>query len=296
LTNNNDNIPVWKRPEEKNNNGKIIPFKQKKTETYDAFEGQAGIHKKLRQKKEMERKRAVSAFMRVVMIVGGIILFFVLLIGILAYAYKIETVVVEGNIHYTESEIRDMVITDTLSQNSLYLNLKSKYTDPGEIPFIEDMEVTVTSPHEIKITVYEKTLAGYITYLGKVMYFDRDGIVVETDDNVPDDIPEVLGLDFSSVVLYDKLPADNDDIFDLILNITLLLEKYSLDAKAIYFDNVYDIFLFIGDVKVSMGEGDYLEEKFIHLSGIMPNLEGKSGTLRMEDFTPDSSSVTFEAE
>ncbi|MDE6944115.1 MAG: FtsQ-type POTRA domain-containing protein, partial [Lachnospiraceae bacterium] len=81
--------------------------------------------------------------------------------------YTVTTVHVEGNIHYTNEEIMEMVMGGAYGDNSLLLSLK--YRDKGieNVPFIEMMDVTVEAKDTIRITVYEKALAGYVTYLGR---------------------------------------------------------------------------------------------------------------------------------
>ena len=79
--------------------------------------------------------------------------------------YTVRTVYVEGNVHYTEDEIMEIVMSGPLGDNSLYLSLK--YRDRGiqDIPFVDVMNVSILAPDTIKITVYEKALAGYVKYL-----------------------------------------------------------------------------------------------------------------------------------
>ena len=94
--------------------------------------------------------------------------------------YTVTTVYVEGNVHYTNEEIMEMVMGGRYGNNSLLLSLK--YQDKGitDIPFIQTMDVAIEAKDTIRITVYEKALAGYVSYLGRYVYFDKDGIVVET--------------------------------------------------------------------------------------------------------------------
>ena len=97
-------------------------------------------------------------------VMGGMALF--LLIGLLAaYSYVIAnytvtTVYVEGNVHYTNEEIIDMVMEGRYGNNSLLLSIKYKDKSLVGVPFVEKMEVSVMDPHTIKIEVYEKALAG----------------------------------------------------------------------------------------------------------------------------------------
>lgn len=44
--------------------------------------------------------------------------------------YTVRTVYVEGNVHYTEDEIKEIVMSGPLGDNSLYLSLK--YRDRGD--------------------------------------------------------------------------------------------------------------------------------------------------------------------
>ncbi len=210
--------------------------------------------------------------------------------------YKVTTVYVEGNIHYTNEEIIDMVMGGKYGDNSLILSMK--YRDQGidNIPFIETMDVTVESNDTIRITVYEKALAGYVSYLGRYVYFDKDGIVVETSEEETRGIPQVTGLTFDHVILYEPLPVEKPEIFDEILNITQQLSKYSLVVDKIYFDKDYQVTLLFGDVKIALGSNTDIDEKIMKLQYILPDLEGKRGTLDMRELREDMKNYSFELE
>lgn len=208
--------------------------------------------------------------------------------------YKVTTVYVDGSIHYTNEEIMDMVMEGRLGDNSLYLSLK--YRDKGveNIPFIEMMDVSIEARDTIRITVYEKALAGYVRYLGRYVDFDKDGIVVETSEEETAGIPQVTGLSFDHVILHEPLPVDNPDLFNEILNITQQLAKYSLTADRIYFDSTYQVTLSFGDAKVALGENVDIDEKIMLLQSLLPNLMGKSGTLDMREYSEDTKTYSFE--
>ncbi len=210
--------------------------------------------------------------------------------------YKVTTVYVEGNIHYTNEEIIDMVMGGKYGDNSLILSMK--YRDQGieNIPFIETMDVTIESNDTIRITVYEKALAGYVSYLGRYVYFDKDGIVVETSEEETRGIPQVTGLTFDHVILYEPLPVEKPEIFDEILNITQQLSKYSLVVDKIYFDKDYQVTLLFGDVKIALGSNTDIDEKIMKLQYILPDLEGKRGTLDMRELREDMKNYSFELE
>lgn len=208
--------------------------------------------------------------------------------------YTITTVYVEGNIHYTNEEIIDMVMDGKYGHNSIFLSLKYRDRGINDIPFIETMDVSIEAKDTVRISVYEKAIAGYITYLGRYIYFDRDGIVVETSEEETAGIPQVTGLVFDHVILHEKLPVENQEVFGNILNITQMLDKYSLSVDKIYFSPDYQVTLIFGEAKVAMGDSNDIDEKINALQSLMPDLEGKKGTLDMREYTEDTKMISFE--
>lgn len=219
------------------------------------------------------------------------------MLGILNFAFyyfTVKTVIVDGNVHYSDEEIQEMVLGGKLGKNSLYLTLKYRDKQIEDVPFIESMDVDIVSNDTVKITVYEKTMAGYVEYMDKYFYFDNDGTVVESSDIRTLGIPQIKGLEFDHIVLLEKLPVEDENIFNHILDISQLMDKYGISAQQIYFDRDYQITLYFGDAKIKLGGTEYIDEKIMKLKMILPNIEGKKGVLRMENYTPDSSGVTFE--
>lgn len=208
--------------------------------------------------------------------------------------YAVKTVQVDGNKHYSAEEIKAMVMTGYLGDNSLYLSMKYKNKGIEGIPFVETMDVMVQSNDTIRITVYEKALAGYVQYLGRYMYFDNEGVVVESSKVSTKGIPQVTGLKFDHIILHEKLPVENDQIFQNILTITKLLNKYDVLCDRIQFDSSYHVMLGYGSVKVNIGALDNLDEKLMQLPQILPSLAGEKGTLDLQNYTADRKSVSFE--
>ena len=171
--------------------------------------------------------------------------------------YTIETVYVEGNVHYTE-------------------------------------DVDILSPDTVKIIVYEKALTGCVRYLDTYIYFDRDGYAVESSAVRTVGVPQIVGLRFDHMVLGEKLPVEDDGIFNSILVLTNLLQKYSLTPDKIYFNREGEITLYFEDTKIALGnEPSALEDKLMLLPGFLPELEGKSGILQMQAYDEDSGKYTF---
>ena len=250
-----------------------------------------------KQKEQIEQKIRFGRAKRIIIL--SVLLFLLLTLFVSGYIYIVEnytvtTVYVEGNLHYTNEEIMEMVMDGRYGNNSIFLSLK--YRDKGidNIPFIQTMDVSVEARDTIRIKVYEKAVAGYVAYLGRYIYFDKDGIVVETAEEKTLGIPQVTGLSFSHVILHEPLPVENQAVFEDILNITQLLEKYSLPVDKIYFSPDYEVTLIFGDARVAMGSSDDIDEKIMRLQYMLPSLEGKSGTLDLREYTEDTKTISFE--
>ena len=207
--------------------------------------------------------------------------------------FTIRHITVDGSTHYTQEEIVNMVIRRPEDKISLVLSMKYHNEPITNIAFIQSIEVNVVSADTIHIQVYEKTLAGYIEYLGQYMYFDKDGIVVEASSQITEGIPEITGLEFNSVVLHNPLPVKNPEVFGQVLEITNLLNKYKLEIDTIYFNKNLEVTLYMDSVRVPLGNGDKLTEKIMKLRDLAPHVKGMSGVLHLENVESGSDVITF---
>lgn len=229
-----------------------------------------------------------------------ILLILILLIAagvfIVMNVFTVENVVVEGNELYSSTQIENMVLNDEYSWNSLYVDLKHRFVDIGEVPFVDTMEVSLDNPHTVHIKVYEKGMLGYlyINSIGQNAYFDKDGFVVETSTEVIDGVPKITGISCEEVVLYEKLQLENSDILRDLLNLTQTLKKYNLLPDEIQYDSNMEPVLYYGTIQVKIGSEDNLSQKVVRLSIILPQLDGLSGTLHLETWTPETTDIIWD--
>ena len=229
-----------------------------------------------------------------------ILLILILLIAagvfIVMNVFTVENVVVEGNDLYSSTQIENMVLNDEYSWNSLYVDLKYRFVDIGEVPFVDTMEVSLDNPHTVHIKVYEKGMLGYlyINSIGQNAYFDKDGFVVETSTEVIDGVPKITGISCEEVVLYEKLQLENSDILRDLLNLTQTLKKYNLLPDEIQYDSNMEPVLYYGTIQVKIGSEDNLSQKVVRLSIILPQLDGLSGTLHLETWTPETTDIIWD--
>ena len=212
-----------------------------------------------------------------------------------AGVFRVRQVTVTGNAYYTKEEVVDLLLDEGSLQNTLLVYLRYKYQEHPEIPFIDDFEVTMDSWQSLKIRVYEKNMVGYVRYLGQNVYFDKDGIVVESSTQELEGIPQISGVTFDSLAIHQPLSVEDPTIFDTILSITKLLTKYDLDPDEIRFGAGGELFLQLGDVKVALGTGENLDEKISRLKQLEGDLKDKSGTLHMENYTDETTHISLES-
>lgn len=207
--------------------------------------------------------------------------------------FRLNNIEIKGNVHYTKKEI-DKVLSDKWYMgNTLLCILQNKVYPIEDMPFIDYVDIELTSNHTITVTVYEKAMAGCVKQLGQYLYFDKDGVVLESSSTRLADIPCVEGLQFDSFKLHEKLPIEDEDKFALILKVTQLLKEYELEIDQVRFSLNDNLILYKDSLIIQLGKGDNLEEKIANLPNILEKAKGMSGTLYMEDYTSQSQIIIF---
>lgn len=246
--------------------------------------------------KKEQKKWNRSVFWKISAIVILILLFIGLAIG--KQYFKIKKVSVTGCDYYTEAEIKKMVLKGHGTGNSLFLYLKYKYGKEKEIPFIEKIDVDMISRHEVQINVYEKGMVACIQYMGEYLYFDKDGIILESSSKQKNGIPVISGVDFTSMNLGQKLEVEDDSIFDTILDISQLISRYQLKLKKVVFNQKGEITLTTKKIRVLLGKQNSYDVQIAELSKLLPKAVKKklNGTLNMKNFEEGQGQIIFKEE
>lgn len=225
----------------------------------------------------------------------GVILAIVLLIGILLFAVRIKEIEVTGNAQYTKEQIIDLIFDEKWSKNSAYCYYESQFREKKSIPFIEDYKIEFQSPTKVRIVVYEKSVVGYVSYMSSYMYFDKDGIIVESSSEQLDGIPWVTGMEFGHIVLHQPLPVQNQAIFEQILNLTQILSINEIRVDKINYNHFMEAELFIEDIVVELGDDESLNGKITELKDILDSgeIDGLSGTLYLDNYDENNSNPMY---
>ena len=208
--------------------------------------------------------------------------------------YKVDSVEVRGTSHYTDEEVKKMVLRGPLASNSVLAPLFYSTTKTDDIIYVDAFKVTQLNRSTICISVKEKKIVGCIKYLDSYIYFDRNGIFVEGSQTRDETVPYFDGIQVNKIVMDEKLDIKGDTVLNTAVALSTIFQKNNMIPDHIQFDSSYSISLIYGDITVQLGKDENLEEKMNRVIAIMPKIQGKKGILHMESVSTDTN--TFEEE
>ena len=228
---------------------------------------------------EAESLRAWLLFLLVSAIIAAVVF------G-LGFGCTVRKVYVRGNSLYTSEEIAEKVISDDsrLRHNTVFLTALYMTPFAPQIPFEESVRVSPVSYDEIRITVKDMDIGGFIPYTGRNLYFSTDGIIKEITPLVLKNATLVTGISVTEAEKGQKMTADNETGLAMVLDILQTLKKYDLKADCVALTKAGNIVIYFDEIKVQLGKTDF-ELKLSKISQINPYLEGRSGTIDLTNYT-----------
>lgn len=210
-------------------------------------------------------------------------------------SYRLKNITVDGLSRYTKAEFLGRLESEYLYAMTPVYCLQDSLVQKT-IPFVEKYEIEYIDNHSARIVVHEKRVTGCVIVMGRYMFFDKDGIVVESADARLDGIPVITGLKFDEIALYRKLNVQKQSLFDTILELTRLVEQENIVADEISFDSGYEVTLYLDNITVLLGKRTSYDEQINALGGILTSLQGRAGTLDMRNFTKENGEVILKQE
>ncbi|BCN31550.1 cell division protein FtsQ/DivIB [Anaeromicropila herbilytica] len=200
--------------------------------------------------------------------------------------WNINTIHVKGSNHYSDDVLIDKIVKTKFDHNTILLYLKNKYLKQESIPFIERVDVEIAGKNAVNLIVYEKTIIGCVEYMGQYMYFDKDGIVVESSNKRVKNIPYISGLEFDKIILHEKLEISDNKLYSTILELTQLINKFELNIDKVSFNLEQEVTLYAKKVKVLLGKGKSYDKQLSALKDILPLSKNLSGTINLKNYKP----------
>lgn len=232
---------------------------------------------------DTEMRSLMKRFWKICMIP---LVLLVILTGIF-FGARIRTVKVEGSRIYSDQQIIQSAMADKYAYHSLYFLIESRIRGVKCLPFTQEIEVEWHGISSITLHVYDKTISGCVKYMGQYIYFDKDGIVLQSLNKTMDGVPVVTGIKFGKFAINQAFDVDDDTLFETIMNLSQLISHYQVAVDQIQFKGK-KVYLYSGKVKVSLGEKSFYDDDMAALSSVLAKTSEKklSGTINMERFQP----------
>ncbi len=229
--------------------------------------------------------------------IAVIVLIVIALMAAAAFAaarrvFKVKEINITGSDRYSYDELYKYIFANRNADNTILFSYTNKKAGTPDIPFIAKTDISVKWPDTINITVYDKSLVGYVEYKGTNMYFDKDGVVVDSSSDVFDDVPKVTGLQFKTIVINHKLDVEDPGIFGTISDIKQYISKYKLTIDSLNIEQDGTLSVDIGGVKALLGNNDNLmPDKIYELSCMADSIKDLKGVLHLEKYDGNSQNI-----
>lgn len=207
--------------------------------------------------------------------------------------FHVRHVSVSGSTLYTDQEIEEMLLNDRYSDNTIYAVVKNMIKPRTDIPFVDKVTIRMTSYNRLHIIVREKRLIGYVPAgEGQYAYFDSQGNVIQVSPRLVEGVMEVQGAVSEDASEGEKLNL-GDEQADYLVHLLSLLDKYEISPSVVTFTEQGGVVLTCGEILISLGKENNLEDKVRRLPYVLPSLEGKSGTLHLENWSEENTDIVF---
>lgn len=223
-----------------------------------------------------------------VLLLAGVIFFFTY--------YQVDEVQVMGSSHYSEKQIKKMVLRGPMASNSVLAPLIYTKKNTKDVPFVEGYTVTRLNRHTICVSVKEKDIVGCIPYLDSYIYFDRNGTFIESSTERNEKIPFFDGIKVKHVIYNEELPIKDKMVMNTAVALSTIFQKNDKIPDHIEFSDDGQISLLYGDITVKLGKDEYLEDKMTRVLAILPLISDKKGILHAENVNDNSKMITLEQE
>lgn len=210
---------------------------------------------------------------------------------------KIKQVNVSGNTWYTDEQITETLQTGFFDKYSVFFKLHYIIKDTPEMAFVDKISIRFESADTINVKVYETNIVGCVYEMGDYLYFDKDGYVVSSRATQMNNVPCIEGLEYMTLSVNKKLEVQSESLFDEILDITQLINKYEIMVDTISFDENQHITLYCTNKnQVYLGKQDSYDSIIQALPNILAAAEKKTAIywLDMSEFSPTNTTIPAE--
>ena len=197
------------------------------------------------------------------------------------FFFRVKRVTIEGNTYYSQTDMAERFQSNILQRNVLSFWLLDKCSLTPNLPFVREYEVSYPNMNEIHIKLYEKTIVAGIAYSNQYIYFDKDGMVLQSTKRPAAGIPLFETKNLTTFTLYEKVQMEDEELLTQIMNLANLFQHYKIQWDKVQFDENDNAILTIGKIRVLLGKKDNYDEEISALSSVLENnskKENQEGT------------------
>ena len=230
-------------------------------------------------------------------VILGVIIFFLSIAVLSIFLCRVDKFTVEGNKIVSEQEVMQASLYEKYQNNGLFDVLYGKFHPAKNVEFVSKIKVTMKGFHEVVLKVQEKELGFYVRDdKDRLVYCDKGAVVGQISQRLVSDILPVSGLSVAAGKVQEGqvLPVAGNRINALkVLLKNRKTRKIKMDS--VDFTEDGNILVKSGQIRVKLGNRSGLEEKLRRLAYILPMLDGKKGTLHLEDFSENNTDIVFDS-
>jgi len=222
-----------------------------------------------------------------------ILLIVLAVLAVLVWGYnlfRLKNISYEGLERYHETEMTALLQDSFFMTCTPVFCLADTFWEK-DIPFVETYEISYEDRNSVRVIVYEKRVVGCVELMGRYMYFDKDGIVVESTAKLLKNIPVIEGLEFKEIVLHKELEIQKQSLFNTILELTRLIDENGITVQKIMFSSDYQVTLYSDEMKIQLGKRTSYDEPLNALKGILKAAGERYGTLDMRNYSKENPDV-----
>lgn len=246
-------------------------------------------------RKARQRKTLIRFYLsRGLLILLGLLVLATLLIALIC---RETSVSVEGTAIYSQQEVIDRILDDKLSRrNTVYALLKNALLPKKNIPFIDSARIRLHSPGQITIELKQTPMIGYYLLADGTnrAYFNEKGQVTDVSSVVVDALPSLGGLSAETAKRGDKIPIQDAADRESVLSVYRFFSDKSLVISDLSLGEDGKIHVRYKSLDINLGTRSNLGDKLKRVPYLLDKIADMSGTLHLENWTPDHTDVIFE--
>lgn len=222
-------------------------------------------------------------------IIAGILLIILFCI----FFFRVKTVSFEGNTFYSDEEMTEMFQTNLFEKNVLSFWVLDQLSLTPELDFVREYEITYPNVNEVHIKLYEKTIVAGIAYTNQYIYFDKDGMVLQSTNEPIEGIPLFETKSLTTFTLYNKVKMEDEGLLTQILNLANLFQHYDISWDKVQFNEADEAFMYTGDLKIKLGKRDNYDEAVSALSSVLKKArkEKMEGEIDLSGYNADGTII-----